>query len=130
MARKSWNQLSASYRQRLERAGITPEQHARGTGLQQARGHVSAQHEQKQGRYRRSVDRFVRKQERVYGKDPEDVRDELSNLSQSETESLIRQQETMERQYDKGYFQRATRGWEARDADLPDWMYWYHGTFS
>jgi hypothetical protein len=38
MARKSWSQLSPEYRTRLERAGITPAQHATGD-LARARGH-------------------------------------------------------------------------------------------
>lgn len=39
MARKSWDELSPSYRARLERKGITREAHASGTSLQRARGH-------------------------------------------------------------------------------------------
>jgi hypothetical protein len=38
MARKSWSELSPDYRQRLEKAGITPAQHAAGD-LAEARGH-------------------------------------------------------------------------------------------
>jgi hypothetical protein len=39
MARKAWDDLSASYRQRLERGGITPGMHARGESIRSARGH-------------------------------------------------------------------------------------------
>jgi hypothetical protein len=37
--RKPWDSLSASYRERLSRKGITPESHARGESIRAARGH-------------------------------------------------------------------------------------------
>jgi hypothetical protein len=40
MARKPWGELSEPYRKRLERGGITPEQHRSGIPLKKARGHA------------------------------------------------------------------------------------------
>lgn len=41
MAKKTWDELSGPYRKRLMRKGITPSMHARGEGLQAARGHAN-----------------------------------------------------------------------------------------
>jgi hypothetical protein len=38
--RKPWSELSPGYRARLEKAGITKSQHARGATLKKARGHA------------------------------------------------------------------------------------------
>lgn len=43
MAKKTWSELSDTYRRRLERGGITAEKHAAGESLQVARGHASTQ---------------------------------------------------------------------------------------
>ena len=40
MARRSWDQLSSDYRDRLEKAGITPQMHAAGESIRAARGHA------------------------------------------------------------------------------------------
>ena len=39
MARKSWDELTPTYRARLERAGVTAESHAAGKSIQTAVGH-------------------------------------------------------------------------------------------
>jgi len=39
MARKGWDQLSAGYRQRLERAGISKRDYTSGESIRKARGH-------------------------------------------------------------------------------------------
>ena len=38
--RKGWEQLTDKYRQRLTRAGVTPQQYASGVSLGKARGHT------------------------------------------------------------------------------------------
>lgn len=39
MARKGWTSLSAGYRSRLEKSGVTKRQYEQGASLQSARGH-------------------------------------------------------------------------------------------
>lgn len=41
MARKGWNALSANYRSRLEKAGITQRDYEKGRSIQAARGHAA-----------------------------------------------------------------------------------------
>lgn len=61
MARKGWDQLSAPYRARLERNGITRESHAQGVSLRAARGHKPSS-----GRRSETFDRLVRKAEKLH----------------------------------------------------------------
>lgn len=49
MARKAWDDLSASYRARLERHGITEREHSRGESIKSARGHESTPEHPVQG---------------------------------------------------------------------------------
>jgi len=46
--RKRWEDLSETYRRRLERGGITRELHRRGAPLHRPRGHVTREHERAQ----------------------------------------------------------------------------------
>ena len=61
MARKGWDQLTAPYRARLERAGITRETHAAGVPLRAARGHKPSS-----GRRSETFDRLVRKADKLH----------------------------------------------------------------
>lgn len=56
-ARKPWGQLSEGYRQRLTKAGITPESHAKGESLGKGRGHKSREEENRRRREKRQRQR-------------------------------------------------------------------------
>ena len=128
--RKPWAQLSPDYRRRLERGGITEREHARGQGLHKARGHVSVGRESDRARYRRDVGRFVDHISDAYGRDPGDVREALAGYSEAEIRDAMAAQRDMENLYDAGLRGEATALWNTRDRKFPDWMYFYHGSFS
>ncbi len=56
-----WRELSPSYRQRLERSGITRQRYLAGEPLQKARGHRSREHEQQQRRVRYLYEKFTKR---------------------------------------------------------------------
>lgn len=70
MARKAWDDLSATYRRRLQRSGITQAMYEAGYSLQSARGHGKAKAErQERGglpRGRRGWDNLAERTKREY----------------------------------------------------------------
>lgn len=130
MARKGWDQLSDAYRRRLERGGITAETYGQGASLSQARGHISPAHEADISRYRRDVTRFVDRMVLYYGRDEEEVRELLDDLSRSEIEGLMATQRHAEQLYDSGLKSMAADVYVHRNRGYPDWIYYYHGAFS
>lgn len=75
--RSRWEDLSAGYRERLERHGITPEAHARGETIKSARGHEHTPEKpqyanrQEYPRYTAERDRlirdFIQRKEELFG---------------------------------------------------------------
>ena len=57
MARKGWDSLSAKYRARLQKGGISKTKYESGEKLHKARGHISSRHEKKQQRFWRLADK-------------------------------------------------------------------------
>lgn len=80
MARKGWDQLSAKYRARLERNGISKSGYERGDSIRSARGHAKTPERPGQGsavqfpdywRERNRLSReFALKKERLFGDRP------------------------------------------------------------
>ena len=130
MARKGWENLSPGYRSRLERSGISSESYAKGASLHKARGYVSREHESERSRERREINTWVKEYAHFYGKDEEEIRDALKDVSFSERLEAIRLQSEMQALYDKGYAEEARQRWETRNPELPEWMFYYHGFFS
>lgn len=129
--RKTWDELSAPYRRRLEKAGITREKHATGEKLHKARGHISAQKESSDKAYRRNRARFVAKLVDIYGRDEDEVEGALEDHTRAEIEELIERQTRAEQAYDAGRRGEATGIWEARTTGVFDeFTYYYHGVFS
>lgn len=127
MARKGWDSLSASYRGRLERKGITRVQYDSGASLQRARGHT------REGeRLRHAIKRFDRMDQIRYGNTQQDLRD----LRRNHSDALILKALTYRRQmtelYEAGNEDAARYMYDHMPAEfqaLPDWMRWYHGAY-
>lgn len=132
MARKGWDALSDTYRKRLVKSGVSREDYEAGSGnLAAARGHKSAGHEAVQSRAYRNIEKWVERFSRTYGRDPDDVKREITAHGRANAEAMIRYQETMEKAYDKGETERATAMYKAPpSAAYPDWIFYYHGSFS
>ena len=81
MARKGWDSLSPTYRQRLERGDITRSAYERGTPLHKARGKKSAQHESKHKRFNRIVAQA--------DFDPDEVRDVVDRIGFDEAYDIL-----------------------------------------
>lgn len=120
MARKAWDALSPTYRQRLERAGITEQKHREGVKLSKARGHNE----------REVLNHWIEEFAEVYRQDEETIRETLSEYGFSRVYKAIRLQEKMQTAYHNGDMRRAAQLWRTRDTGLPDWMHFYHGYFS
>jgi len=81
MARKGWESLSPTYRQRLERGGITRKSYESGTALHAARGKKSAQHESQRDRFRRLVNKF--------DFDPDEVQEVIDSIGFDEAYDIL-----------------------------------------
>lgn len=130
MARKGWDALSAGYRRRLERKGVTRESYDSGQSLNAARGHKSASYEAAQSRRYRFEQNWVAHYSEVYGFEEEEIRAELAEHDPIETDAMMRRQRRMEKLYHEGRLSEAHDLWEHRDRSFPDWMNYYHGYFS
>lgn len=109
--RKSWDDLAPSTQAKYRRKGIDRGRHELGYSP-------------------RSWDRWLDKQELYYGRDREEVLDELRDYDPGEVIDVIRQQEKAERLYANGQPAAAQHVWEQRNSNVPEWMYYYHGVFS
>lgn len=128
--KKSWDRLSENYRRRLERSGVTREQHASGQPLHKARGHKSGTYEREQQKTRKGVARWITEYSKVYGRDEDDVIEALAEFPKAKVWSAIQKQTTAQQLYHDGRVAEAHEIWEQRDRSLPDWMHYYHGYFS
>ena len=130
MARKGWEALSDSYRDRLTKGGVTRERYESGDSLAKARGHQSTAYERAQSKAYRDINRWVDRFAKTYGRDPDDVREALTAHGRAEAENVIRYQSTMEKAFDRGQTERASAMYKAPpSAAYPDWMFYYHGSF-
>lgn len=85
MARKGWDELSPSYRKRLERSGIAKSQYERGEGdLSAARGHTSKRRENED----RQFWRLARRQLGDYFDDDE-IREVVDDIGKNEALELL-----------------------------------------
>lgn len=128
--RKSWDQLSPTYRERLQRQGITPEQHAEGVSLAGARGQGSSQKENERRRQQRKIRKWSKLYSRFYYRDEDEIREELEEYDREQVVEAIDLQLLMQELYDRGEISKAHALWEMRDTDMPEWMYFYHGAFA
>src|SRR5213078_506619 len=99
MARKTWEQLTPAYRARLERQGIGKQQHEAGASLHKARGKQSAQHESEQKKVNRGVNHFIEEYSALYGRDPSDVKEALSEFPKAQVWAGIQHQQQMQELY-------------------------------
>lgn len=141
MARKGWDQLTPKYRQRLERAGLTPQTYAAGAPLHKARGKTSAAHESALKKQARLDREWAVEYADTYGLDIRDVRVELARLTPAQRKTLIAEQRAAEAAYDRGGEERATSIYRRRSRPVAlkayvrngqgytDWMFYYHGAF-
>lgn len=128
--RKSWNGLSDSYRNSLQKAGIGPKEHANGAGLHKARRHKSKEHEAEQVKTRRNVSHWITEYAAVYGRDEDDVIEALASFPKAKVWTAIQNQTKAQQLYHDGRVSEAHEIWEHRDRSLPEWMHYYHGYFS
>jgi hypothetical protein len=126
--RKGWDNLSDSYRKRLQRSGITKSKYNSGRPLAKARGHTSRARETQI----RQVDKFIERYQSTYeflSEDYDELREELRRMRPGETKRALEQQREAQKLYDSGEIIKARRIWEKRDKRLPDWMFYYHGAW-
>lgn len=107
----SWEQLAQSTQKRYQSAGINRARYERGAS-------------------RTDYDRFLRDQERYYGRDRDDVKEELRGFDRGAIIDAANLQREMQRLFDAGDVESARRLWETRDENMPAWMFFYHGAFS
>lgn len=106
-----WNLLAKSTQQKYRRKGIDAGRYQRGASLG-------------------AFDKFVRDQSRYYGRDPDEVREELKDYDAGAVFDAISLQQEIQKAFLSGDVEAARRLWETRDQTLPDWMFYYHGAFS
>lgn len=130
--RKAWDQLSDAYRKRLQRGGITAEEHARGASLSKPRGHTSVAKERARSAYFRSIDKYAKHMADVYGNYTYDeYRASLRRLPESQTRSVISTQAAAEALYEAGDTEDASEVWKGRPYSVIDnALYFYHGLYS
>ena len=130
--RKPWEALTPRYRKRLEAKGVTAESHAAGTPLHAARGKISASHEAESRLIRKHAERYYR----FYGganenlDSPESIVEAFREMPRGKAVAAIREQESIERLYHQGRYNEATRAWQLRDKDVPEWLNMYHSWFA
>jgi len=136
MARKGWHNLSDAYRERLIRNGIGPTEYAEGEALHGARGKGSAN---KEAFYRRAA-RFARAEMKpkssrlgvatpVPGRTEHSIRERIKSMGSARGTEYMTQVRQMTRLYERGDHEQARRMYEARDTNLPNYMFFYHGIF-
>jgi len=128
--RKQWEDLTPTYRKRLERGGITKSQYESGVSVAKARGHQSEQREQERRRHVLSKKRYIARMTRQYGVDEDSLQDEVDELSESELNEVMALQAKMERAYMSGKTDRASRMFRDIESSVPSWMLFYHGVFN
>ena len=75
MARRSWDDLSASYRRRLERGGLTQSSYENGASLESARGHAETpEHPGRALAHPERYRKYLRKRQRTGGLPPRRIR--------------------------------------------------------
>lgn len=135
MARKGWEQLSAPYRARLARNGVTQSSYESGISLRTARGHAP-----KVGRRSERFDRLVRRAEKLHWQSrpgggeytaTETIMAAIaSGMSMAKIDRLITARIENTSQYrgvhhaGPGAFNWATRT-QTQDRKI-DALYWYH----
>lgn len=107
----TWEALAPSTQKRYQSSGVGKDQYERGAR-------------------RDDYSRYIRDQERYYGRDAESVKDELSEYNKRAVVDAIVLQRHMQQAFMSGDVDAARRMWEARDQSLPEWMFYYHGAFS
>lgn len=122
MARQTWEQLTPVYRARLERNGITKEQHESGASLAKARGHDE----------RQKLTDWVGRFARLYSlpDTAESIEEVIEEHGFAATYKAMRQQQRAEELWNKGRTGEAHMIWLNRNRDMPEWMFFYHGYFS
>lgn len=119
MARKGWDLLSANYRKKLLRGGITESAYASGTPYPW----------RAKERQNREQDKFVKEYTRYASQDADRVRDRLRTLPPYRAHDYMTHTRKMAELYSEGQATEAHRLWELRDKSLPDYMHYYHGVF-
>lgn len=128
MARKAWGDLSANYRRRLERAGITRSKHARGESLTRARGHKDVT-----DKLYRLENKWLKVNEGWTGADRETFREVRREYGDEAIYKMLQYQQKMQDLYHEGRYDKASALYRAMPPEfeqLPDWMKKYHGLFS
>lgn len=130
MARKGWDALSDTYRDRLVRGGIDRGSYESGASLHGARGHKSAATES----WFRDTNKFARETAWHAGDQAnlsvEKVKREIRSMGRREGSKHIAHQRKLIRLYERGETQAARALWEQRDTSLPDYLFYYHGVFA
>jgi len=126
MARKGWDALSSSYRNRLVRQGVNRTRYESGAPLYKARGHVSKPREAFNKRTTRFVERFA-----PPGDSPDIFLEQLRDMGQVKGQEYMDYRRTMTRLYESGRYKEAEVMYKNRDMSIkgPDNMWWYHGMF-
>jgi hypothetical protein len=110
-ARKGWANLAPSTQRKYERVGIDATRYGQGYSLN-------------------LINKFAADQERFYGRDADEVKEELRQYDPTKViDGIVRQRE-MQRLYNEGRQPEAHDLWEGRDQELPEWMNSYHAYFS
>ena len=125
-ARKGWDNLSDKYRDRLLRGGITKQQYEQGTPLASARGHVSAAVEN----YNKRVKSFARHYARFTPAPAWQIERHIKSLGRYDGERYMRHTQDMGRFWYVGEHKTAKRMFIGRNTRIPDYMHYYHGTFT
>lgn len=110
-ARKGWSNLSKSTQQKYQRQGIDATRYS-------------------QGYQRGWIDQFAKDQEKFYGRDADEVKEELRGYDRAKVIDAIKDQRDMQALYAAGLMDEAHTIWEGRDQDLPEWMTTYHSYFA
>jgi hypothetical protein len=136
--RKSWDELTDKYRERLLRNGIGPAQHAAGAAISKARGKGAPGREALGKR----ITRFLTRIEAPTASRAVE-KQRLMALGPVRAQQYMDYRRKMTRQWETGHYQRAKDMYVARDTSIRGVLYrrrrydnrmedatwWYHGIF-
>lgn len=129
--RKTWESLSPTHRQRLERGGITKASYESGRGsLAAARGHKSAADETQRRHFLRSRKIYVEMTATMLGRDEDEQMEHLTLYDEGEQMIIMEGQEEAYRLYRSGDHEGASMAFhnvQLQIGYLPYWLLPYHG---
>lgn len=128
--RKGWEALKPSYRERLQKKGVSQQDYESGASLAPGRGHGSKAKENERKKFLRSRDKYVKMTAKMLGRDVDEQHEHFMLYTEDEQMKIMEAQEEAYTLYCSGDHQGATNAFIVLQNDigyLPYWLIPYRG---